>query len=103
MSAPTRVAWLAVLLAACSSPSHDSADAAVDAAIVGCGAPTGDFHDQVLAKGDGIEDRYYWMHVPTTYSCAAPMPLLVDVHGTASDMPCISARPRRRDDRVDRG
>jgi predicted esterase/photosystem II stability/assembly factor-like uncharacterized protein len=88
MSAPNRVAWLALLVPACSSPSNESSDAAVDATIdVGCGAPTGDFHSQVLAMGDGIEDRYYWMHVPSTYSCTTPMPILVDFHGTAGDVP----------------
>ena len=76
---------LLLLLAACSSPADHTPDAAPD--TVGCGAPTGEFHSQKLVLGDGIEDRYYWLHVPASYDCAKPMPLLVDFHGTATDTP----------------
>lgn len=55
-----------------------------------CGAPEGDLHDQVLALGDGEEDRFYFMHVPAAYDCG-PTPLLVDFHGTSSgDEPEVS-------------
>jgi len=52
-----------------------------------CDAPTGTLEDQVLPLGDGLEDRVYWVHVPDSYDCTAPMPLLIDFHGTASDQP----------------
>ncbi|HUJ58570.1 MAG TPA: YCF48-related protein [Kofleriaceae bacterium] len=79
-------------LAACGSPGHspatpDGPPASIDAPVDRCTAPTGTFHDQVLPLGDGLENRYYWLHVPDSYDCGAPMPLLVDFHGTASDTP----------------
>jgi predicted esterase len=42
---------------------------------------------QTLAVGDGIDDRQYWLHVPAAYDCSEPMPLLVDFHGTAANLP----------------
>ena len=90
MASVARLASLVLVVAACGSESAVQPDASPDAtadAPIGCTAPTGDFHVQVLAHGDGIEDRYYWMHVPASYSCVTPSPLLVDFHGTASDMP----------------
>ena len=48
---------------------------------------TGTFRSQTLVTGDGLEDRSYWLHVPASYDCKAPAPLLVDFHGTAGDMP----------------
>jgi len=80
-----RLAWLAtslLLLAACDG-SHV---AAPDAPGNSCTTATGTLHSQVLALGDGVEDRYYWLHVPASYACE-PTPLLVDFHGTASDQP----------------
>jgi photosystem II stability/assembly factor-like uncharacterized protein/predicted esterase len=48
-----------------------------------CDPAAGSLHDQELVMGDGEEDRYYFLHVPATYACAEPAPLLVDFHGTA--------------------
>jgi photosystem II stability/assembly factor-like uncharacterized protein/predicted esterase len=45
--------------------------------------PIGSFHDRVLAAGDGVEDRFFFLHVPAGYDCGSPAPLLVDFHGTA--------------------
>lgn len=47
-----------------------------------CDAPIGTRHDVVLTLGDGVEDRTYFVHVPSRYTCG-PTPLLVDFHGTA--------------------
>jgi photosystem II stability/assembly factor-like uncharacterized protein/predicted esterase len=52
-----------------------------------CNVPRGTQHGQKLAQGDGQEDRFFWLHVPASYRCDAPSPLLVDFHGTASDVP----------------
>lgn len=49
-----------------------------------CAVETGTLHDRTLALGDGEEDRFYMLHVPASYSCASPAPLLVDFHGTAA-------------------
>jgi poly(3-hydroxybutyrate) depolymerase len=80
--------WLALIaLASCGSPGHDVPDAAAPdgaADAASCAPTTGTLHDQALALGDGIETRYYWLHVPASYRCDAPAPLLVDFHGTAS-------------------
>jgi photosystem II stability/assembly factor-like uncharacterized protein/predicted esterase len=54
-----------------------------DGACVACGDPVGTFRGQSL-EVDG-EDRFYLLHVPASYSCATPMPLLLDFHGTAGD------------------
>lgn len=86
---------LAALLGACSAPAApDHPDASSPDAMladargpVGCGAPSGTLHAQSLALGDGIEDRVYWLHVPASYDCTAPSPLLVDFHGTAGSDP----------------
>src|SRR5690348_15604739 len=81
--------WLALMYAAavvagCGGSHEVASDAGPDAPT--CTAPTGTLHDQMLALGDGVEDRAYWLHVPAGYACT-PMPLLVDFHGTASDQP----------------
>jgi len=47
-----------------------------------CDAPGGSQHDVVLTLGDDLEDRAYFIHVPSGYDCS-PTPLLVDFHGTA--------------------
>jgi predicted esterase/photosystem II stability/assembly factor-like uncharacterized protein len=69
---------------------------------IGCGAGDGDdpilpdappnlcahiggAHDQTLALGDGVEDRYYFLYVPPGIDCSAPVGLLIDFHGTAGD------------------
>ena len=52
-----------------------------------CEVARGTLRGQSLANGDGQEARAYWLHVPASYDCAAPAPLLVDFHGTASDVP----------------
>ncbi len=77
------------LLVACDSPLIDQPDAAFPDAppAVGCDAPLGTKHALTLANGDGLEDRAYWLHVPASYRCESPAPLLVDFHGTASDVP----------------
>src|SRR5689334_5108060 len=54
-----------------------------DGACRPCGAAIGSQEDQVLTLGDGEEDRFYFLHVPSSYDCAVPAPLLVDFHGTA--------------------
>jgi predicted esterase len=54
-----------------------------DGACRPCGAPLGSQSDQVLPLGDGEEDRFYFLHVPSSYDCGEPTPLLVDFHGTA--------------------
>src|SRR5262245_13510961 len=78
--------WLAVPVGCGGTSANHEPDAAPpDAACVT--ATTGTLHSQVLANGDGIEDRYYWLHVPASYDCHTAMPLLVDFHGTASEMP----------------
>ncbi len=69
-------------------PTCDDLDCGADefcyaGACRACDAPLGTAHDQVLASGDGNEDRFYFLHVPASYSCAAPAPLLVDFHGTS--------------------
>ncbi len=78
---------LVVWLAGCDGAATEQPDAGADAAIVGCDAPLGTQHGLVLVTGDGVEDRTYWLHVPASYRCAAGAPLLVDFHGTASDVP----------------
>lgn len=49
-----------------------------------CAVETGTLHDRTLALGDDEEDRYYMLHVPTTYECGSAAPVLVDFHGTAA-------------------
>ncbi len=67
----------------CETLSCGPSSFCYDGACHPCGAPVGSQHDQVLPLGDGEEDRFYFLHVPATYDCAAPAPLLVDFHGTA--------------------
>ncbi len=69
-----------VFTIACTSSTHPNHPTS-------CDLPTGTLHDQVLSLGDGIDDRAYWLHVPSDYDCASPTPLLVDFHGTAGDSP----------------
>ncbi|HEY5925681.1 MAG TPA: YCF48-related protein [Kofleriaceae bacterium] len=78
--------WWLVLLLGCdpTSVNHEPDAAPTDSA---CAVATGTLRDQVLANGDGVEDRYYWLHVPSSYDCTTALPLLVDFHGTASDKP----------------
>jgi poly(3-hydroxybutyrate) depolymerase len=72
-------------LAACSSMPNDvGVDGGGDAPTGTCDGPRGTLHDQKLPAGDGIDTRYYWLHVPMSYGCESPAPLLVDFHGTAS-------------------
>jgi polyhydroxybutyrate depolymerase len=79
---------LLALLVACDSTAADQPDAGLDGRpIVGCDAPLGTQHAQTLATGDGVEDRAYWLHVPASYRCESPAPLLVDFHGTSGDLP----------------
>jgi poly(3-hydroxybutyrate) depolymerase len=78
-----RVCWFG-LLVGCTTPTNLEPDAAPPDAA--CTAATGTRQRQLLASGDGIEDRYYWVHVPGSYDCTAT-PLLVDFHGTAGDNP----------------
>ena len=65
-----------------SDGGGESADAApgVDAVIPCTGQP-GEAHAQSLSV-DG-EDRFYWLYVPTTYTCDEAWPLLIDFHGTS--------------------
>lgn len=65
----------------------DDGDDAVDPR---CAAPRGELHAQVLAGGDGVEDRVYWLYVPASYACSQAAPLLVDFHGTAGDEPEVA-------------
>ena len=58
-----------------------------DAVDPRCEAARGELHAQVLADGDGVDDRVYWLYVPASYACAQPAPVLVDFHGTAGDVP----------------
>lgn len=82
-----RMVGVFLLVAACSSGDDDAMMQPDGGNGSGeCTAPTGTFHGQTLANGDGKEDRYYLLHVPASYHCE-PMPLLVDFHGTAEDMP----------------
>jgi photosystem II stability/assembly factor-like uncharacterized protein/predicted esterase len=50
---------------------------------VACDDPTGTFRSQTI-EVDG-EARFYLLHVPASYSCATPMPLFLDFHGTAGN------------------
>ncbi len=50
-----------------------------------CQGAAGTFRDQRFSI-DG-EERAYFLYVPAGYDCAAPAPLLVDLHGTAGDFP----------------
>jgi len=82
----SRAWWLVLLFGCDATPADELPDAAPpDAACTT--AATGTLHNQVLAHGDDVEDRYYWLHVPASYSCHTALPLLVDFHGTASDTP----------------
>jgi predicted esterase len=87
-----KLALALALYAACGSPTAGAPDGPtptdarqVDADM--CSGAAGTFHAQVLPQGDGIEDRIYWLHVPASYDCHHPAPLLVDFHGTATDTP----------------
>ena len=78
----------ALALVACGGPASSGPDAnGTDAPTIPCDSPRGTQHGLVLANGDGVEDRVYWLHVPASYRCDVPAPLLVDFHGTATDTP----------------
>jgi poly(3-hydroxybutyrate) depolymerase len=80
-----RLAFAALAFAtACSSSPHEQGPDAPPEPM--CTAARGTLHSQVLTKGDGVQDRYYWLHVPSSYDCTA-IPMLVDFHGTATDQP----------------
>lgn len=48
-----------------------------------CEGTSGTYRNQVFLHNG--ENRYYFLQVPPTYSCSTPMPLLVDLHGTAGE------------------
>jgi poly(3-hydroxybutyrate) depolymerase len=75
-----RVPLLLLVLTGCPEPSSQAM--LPDAPTV-CTYPRGTLNDQVLPSGDGITDRTYMVHIPTSAPCDAPLPLLVDFHGTA--------------------
>ncbi len=56
-----------------------------DAGAPPCDGAPGTFREQTLVVGG--ETRYFWLHVPSTYDCAAPSALLMDFHGTAENVP----------------
>ena len=60
-----------------------TAEADKPAASACTSLPPGTFHDRKI-EVDG-EQRYYYLHVPESYSCAKPAPLFVDFHGTAAN------------------
>ncbi len=69
----------------CSDASYNAAtlpetDKPVEEACADTHAGT--FHNRKL-EVDG-EERAYFLHVPTSYSCAKPAPLFVDFHGTST-------------------
>jgi poly(3-hydroxybutyrate) depolymerase/photosystem II stability/assembly factor-like uncharacterized protein len=78
-----------LLLAACGNdsqmgtPDALASDASPDSSTP-CddNAPHGALHAQTLTVSG--ETRYYFVYVPTTYSCAHAWPLLVDFHGTGA-------------------
>jgi poly(3-hydroxybutyrate) depolymerase len=80
----TRVAITISLVAACTDPVDDGPMVMQPECT---NAASGTMHSQALTTGDGVEDRQYWLHVPASYDCNTPMPLLVDFHGTAGDVP----------------
>src|SRR5437762_333349 len=80
---PVRWSLVAVLAACASGPDSDGASGGHEDT---CDVARGTLHAQVLPAGDGLEDRTYWLHVPASYDCSSA-PLLIDFHGTASDVP----------------
>lgn len=68
-----------------SSTSSTPTTVTTSTPSVPCDSPTGTLHEQHL-KVDG-EKRYYLLHVPDSYDCAEPAPVLFDLHGTASYPP----------------
>src|SRR5579859_2799592 len=48
-----------------------------------CSGKPGTFHNQSIQSGG--ETRYFFLYVPSTYSCSTPSPMLVDFHGTCDD------------------
>lgn len=76
------VALIALTAAACGR-SAATPRAAVQRPSKPC-APTGTFQGRSIAVGD--LQRFFFLHVPAGYACGTPMPLLVDFHGTTSDL-----------------
>ena len=76
-----------LLLASCGDPDPatppDAADDTPDAPPVACTGPRGTHHEQTLSSGG--EQRFYFIHVPDDYDCAAGAPLWLDFHGTAGE------------------
>ncbi len=52
---------------------------------VACAGAPGTSSSLTLSVGG--ETRYYWLHVPPSYTCAKAWPLLIDFHGTAGGEP----------------
>lgn len=50
-----------------------------------CDGASGTFRGERIDVGG--EDRFYFLHVPATYDCTTPTPMLVDFHGTAGTTP----------------
>lgn len=73
-----RTLGVLVAVAGCASSQPDGPEPE------GCTYPVGARHEQRLANGDGQSDRTYFLYVPTSAPCDAPLPLLVDFHGTAA-------------------
>ncbi len=80
LRAPSLVVSIPLLFVGCS----DDEPTQPDASVPHCEA-TGAFANQTLANGDDVEDRTYFLYVPVSYRCDAPIALLVDFHGTAGD------------------
>lgn len=74
------VSCCSILVACTDAPSEPPPDVMPDPT---CDVRHGAYRDQRLVAGDGQEDRYYWLYIPTSYRCD-DAPLLVDFHGTAS-------------------
>lgn len=70
--------------ATCATLDCEDGSFCFDGVCRSCEAPVGTRHDVVLPLGDDEEDRFYFVHVPTSYSCDSAAPLLVDFHGTAT-------------------
>lgn len=48
---------------------------------VPCTGTAGTFHQQSITSQG--EDRFFYLHVPSGYTCVEPWPVLVDLHGSA--------------------
>lgn len=72
-----RLVLLLIPLVACASPADDVPPP--HDPDPRCASPTGTQHEQTFV--DGGESRVYLLHVPASYTCAAPAAVLVDLHG----------------------